>query len=230
VLGVVVAVVLLHTHRITQFDVVLFLVLIPSIVLHEVSHGYVAWIFGDDTAKRAGRLTLNPIPHIDPFGSIILPALLVLSGAGAFGWARPVPVNLARLRHPRNQAVLVSLAGPATNIAIAVVCGLAFGLATPVTVRNELALLGFNAVSLRYQILFMAGYANVILAVFNLLPIPPLDGSALLERIMPRSWIPGYLRLRPFTIVVPLLIVMVYPAVLDKIFQPALDLWAHLLG
>src|SRR5205807_5193160 len=96
-------------------------VLVPSIILHEVSHGAVAYLFGDPTAKEAGRLTLNPIAHVDPFGTVILPAILILSHAPPFGFAKPVPVNPRRMRSPRNQGLLVSLAGPATNITIAVI-------------------------------------------------------------------------------------------------------------
>src|SRR5580704_19624886 len=102
-------------HNITTTEIVIFCVIVPSIILHEVSHGWVANAFGDDTAKRAGRLTLNPIAHVDPVGTLIVPALLSLAGAGVFGWAKPVPVTTARLHSPRNQGVLVSLAGPATN-------------------------------------------------------------------------------------------------------------------
>ena len=93
--------------------------IVPSIILHEISHGWVANFFGDDTAKRAGRLSLNPMVHIDPIGTLIVPALLALGGFGVFGWAKPVPVNTGRLRSPRNQGVLVALAGPFTNAVLA---------------------------------------------------------------------------------------------------------------
>ncbi|MDP8986803.1 MAG: site-2 protease family protein, partial [Actinomycetota bacterium] len=94
-------------------------VLVPSVILHEVSHGVVALWYGDDTAKQAGRLTLNPLPHIDPFGTVILPVLLSLGGLGAFGYAKPVPVRTNRLRHPRQHSLYVSLVGPAVNIVLA---------------------------------------------------------------------------------------------------------------
>src|SRR3984893_5980034 len=102
-------------HTITREEIIFFLVVIPSIILHEVSHGWVARLFGDDTAARAGRLSLNPIVHVDPVGTLIVPAMLALGGFGVIGWAKPVPVNNARLRSPRNQGVLVSLAGPVMN-------------------------------------------------------------------------------------------------------------------
>ena len=112
VAGVIFVVALVAHHNITGTEIIIFCVMVPSIILHEVSHGVVANWFGDDTAKRAGRLTLNPGPHIDPVGTLIVPALLSLGGVGFFGWAKPVPVNTGRLRSPRNQGVLVSLAGP----------------------------------------------------------------------------------------------------------------------
>src|SRR5580704_12044882 len=111
VAGVLVFVALYHYHHITKQELIVFCVIVPSIILHEVSHGVVANAFGDDTAKRAGRLSLNPVVHVDPVGTLIVPALLSLSGIGVFVWAKPVPVNVGRLRSPRNQGVLVSLAG-----------------------------------------------------------------------------------------------------------------------
>jgi Zn-dependent protease len=229
--GLVVVAVLLRTHRLSAMQVVLFCVLVPSIVLHEVSHGVVALAFGDDTAKRAGRLTLNPLRHLDPLGSVILPALLVIAGVGAFGWAKPVPVNLSRLRSPRNQGVLVALAGPATNALVALAAGLGYAVAASPATKVLFATTGsIGALPLGVQALFLAGYANVLLGVFNLLPIPPLDGSAVLERLLPRRlWVP-YLRIRPFMLVVPLALVLLDPGLVDRVFEPALRLWGRLLG
>ena len=104
--------------------IVLLCVLVPSVILHEVSHGYVALLFGDDTAKKAGRLTLNPIAHIDPIGSILLPAFLIFVGLTPIGYAKPVPVDVSKLRSPRNQSVLVSLAGPFVNLMISALAGI----------------------------------------------------------------------------------------------------------
>ena len=123
VVAVAIVVLLLRTHRISRFEIIYFLVLVPSIILHEISHGVVALAFGDDTAKRAGRLTLNPLKHVDPIGTILLPILLIVTTGKAFGWAKPVPVSINRLRHPRNQAVLVGLAGPAVNVRVNSVSG-----------------------------------------------------------------------------------------------------------
>jgi Zn-dependent protease len=228
--GVAVVVVLVRTHHISTFDILLLLALIPSVILHEISHGVAALAFGDDTAKRAGRLTLNPIPHIDPFGTIILPALLALSGAGVIGWAKPVPVNVSRLRHPRNEGVIVSLIGPAVNIALAVFFGLAWRYGVPFQDKIVTLATGQLSGPVWTQYLFVLGYINVLLAVFNLIPLPPLDGSAVLERLLPKSALPGYYRIRPFTMIIPLAIVLIFPSVLQHIFQPALNEWGRLLG
>jgi Zn-dependent protease len=230
--GVAVVAVLVRTHHITTYEILLLGALIPSVILHEVSHGVVALAFGDDTAKRAGRLTLNPIPHIDPVGTIILPALLALSGAGVIGWAKPVPVNVARLRNARNTGVLVSLVGPAVNIALALLFGLAYRFFVPFADKvfgpgSGTSVLPGPTWS---QYLFVLGLVNVFLAVFNLIPLPPLDGSVVLERLLPTRLLPAYYRIRPFTILIPLVIVLVFPSVLDRIFQPALNEWGRVVG
>jgi Zn-dependent protease len=214
--GVAVLAVLIRSHKITTFEILLLASLIPSVILHEVSHGAVAYAFGDDTAKRAGRLTLNPLKHIDPFGTIILPALLALSGLGVIGYAKPVPVNVSRLRHPRNESVAVSLVGPAVNIALAVVLGFAFKHLVAGENARINAVNGAGPVWAEW--LFVAGYVNVLLAVFNLIPLPPLDGSAVLERLLPSSALPGYYRLRPFTMFVPLILVVLDPSALQHFF------------
>ena len=201
--------------HLTRFDVIFFAVLIPSIILHEISHGWVALMFGDDTAKRAGRLTLNPAAHVDPFGTIILPVLLILTTGRAFGYAKPVPVNPGKLRSPRNEGVVVSLAGPAVNVVLAVVA--AVGLHS---VRGA---------GTTRDVIFYLGFANVILAAFNLIPIPPLDGSALLERLLPTAWWPKYLQLRQYSFGILILVVLLVPGSLNRIFDSALRLWGHLL-
>ena len=200
----------------SQTTLILFAVLIPSVMLHEISHGAVALAFGDDTAKRAGRLTLNPIAHVDPFGTLILPLLLALTGAGMFGWAKPAPVNPALLRNPRQQSLLVSLAGPATNIALAI---LAAGVLRAHLVHTNLAV----------RIVFDAGFVNVVLAAFNLLPIPPLDGSAVIERFLPPSWAPQWYRFRQYSFGLLLLLVLLRPNTLHRVFDAALRVWGHLL-
>jgi Zn-dependent protease len=185
-------------------------VLVPSVMLHEIAHGWVAERFGDDTARRAGRLTLNPLAHVDPVGTVILPLVLSLSGAGVFGWAKPVPVSPRRLRNPRSHSLWVGLAGPGTNVVIAVAAALLY--------RSH-----------GQEWLFWLGAINVILAVFNLLPIPPLDGSAVVERVLPLRWWPAWLRIRQWGMGVVLLLVLVVPGALTRVFDPALELWARLL-
>ena len=198
-------------------------VLVPSVILHEVSHGVVANHFGDDTAKRAGRLTLNPLAHIDPFGTVILPIILALSGFGAFGYAKPVPVTVSRLRNPRQHSLYVSLAGPAVNIAIA--------LAAAVALRPLITVVGGT----RYldgttaEVIYRLGIINVILAAFNLIPLPPLDGSAVVERLLPRQWWPTWLKIRQYSMGVLILVVLVVPSVLTRVFSPAVELWTALL-
>jgi Zn-dependent protease len=224
--GAAVVAVLVRTHKITTAEICILVALIPSVILHEVSHGAVALAFGDDTALRAGRLTLNPIRHVDPFGTVILPALMVLSGLGAFGYAKPVPVNVSRLRHPRNDNVVVALVGPAVNIALAAVLGFSYRAFVPVTIKSA----GLTLQPTWTQLLFWAGFINVILALFNLIPLPPLDGSAVLERLLPRQALPTYYRLRPFTLFLPLIIILLFPGALNHVFTPVADHWSSLMG
>ncbi|MHA1597309.1 MAG: site-2 protease family protein [Alphaproteobacteria bacterium] len=152
--------------------------LLLAITLHEAAHGFVAWKLGDDTALRMGRVTFNPFRHIDLFGTIIMPALMLLASGGRmmFGFAKPVPVDFSRLRRPRRDMVLVALAGPGANIALAVVSALLF---------HGLSLLPEEfAVWVAYN-LKNALWINCLLAVFNMLPIPPLDGGRVAVGLLP---------------------------------------------
>jgi Zn-dependent protease len=162
-----------------------FIWLVPSVTFHEVAHGYVANYFGDSTAKDQHRLSLNPLRHVDLFGTILMPALLIISGLPAFGYAKPVPVNIGRLRNPRKQEIWVALAGPAVNVVLSAVgfalCEYAIHVSKS---YNELLI--FAAL----------GLVNLVLAVFNLLPIPPLDGSAVISRFLPARSLPSYYRFR----------------------------------
>jgi len=151
------------------------IVLVISVVIHEVSHGYMAYILGDPTAKMAGRLTLNPIPHIDPVGSIILPLILsLLPGGIVFGWAKPVPYNPYNLQAGKWGPAYVAAAGPASNILLAVVFGLLIRFA-PILNLNPAMVAIFSVIVL----------VNIMLALFNLIPIPPLDGSTILLSALP---------------------------------------------
>jgi Zn-dependent protease len=183
--------------------VIWFGCLVVAVILHEISHGVAALSFGDRTAKEAGRLTLNPIPHIDPFGSIVLPALGAITGLPVLAWAKPVPVNPARMRHPRRDLVFVSLAGPATNLTLMVTAA----VGAKVAYENAAPVLFYNQLPLGIRILFSFAVVNLLLGLFNLLPIPPLDGSALLERILPATWLPQWHRFRPYGFLVLFLLV-----------------------
>lgn len=151
--------------------------LILSVIIHEVAHGYAAFALGDKTAKNAGRLTLNPIPHIDPIGSVLVPATLVFLQAGfMFGWAKPVPYNPYNLKNQRWGEALVSVAGVATNLLLAVV----FAVITRVAYASGADMYAELAASVCL--------VNLFLGIFNLIPIPPLDGFGVLRGILPFSW------------------------------------------
>jgi len=185
--------------------VVYFGCLIVAVILHEISHGVVALWFGDHTAKDAGRLTLNPIPHIDPLGSIVLPAMGAVLGIPVIAWAKPVPVNPNGMRHPRRDMLYVSLAGPATNFLLMAASALAArSLFDPTTVPYSFTI---SDLPLGVQILFSFAFVNLFLGLFNLLPIPPLDGSALIERVLPAAWLPNWYKFRPYGFLVLFLLV-----------------------
>ena len=188
-------------------------ILLFSVVVHEYAHGYVANLWGDPTAAVLGRLTLNPLPHIDPFGSILVPALLLLSQSGfLFGWAKPVPVNPDNFRDRKWGDVTVSLAGPASNVLLAllftalwIVARQAFG-ADPVTER-----------------IFETGMIiNLFLAAFNLLPIPPLDGSHVLYNFLPQPLAYNYMSLARYGLLILMLMLLLPPlrAILSLVFVP----------
>ncbi|MFN8036095.1 MAG: site-2 protease family protein [Acidimicrobiia bacterium] len=192
---------------------VFFGCLIVAVILHELSHGVTALFFGDDTAKREGRLTLNPVAHVDPFGTIILPAILVLGGLGAFGYAKPVPINPTKMRNPRRDSLYVSLAGPGSNFAMmamaAVVARFALSDNALVRVYDPFSyLVVWESIGLVAQILLAFAFVNLLLGLFNLLPIPPLDGSSLIERVLPREWLPRWWQIRQYGMLV--LIVLVF--------------------
>ncbi len=216
VVGALLAFLLVRRRVLTEDSIIFLAVLFPSVILHEVSHGAVAFAFGDDTAKRAGRLTLNPLPHVDPLGTVIVPAMLVLATGSPFGWAKPVPVNPRRMRDPRNNAVAVSLVGPGVNVALALLAALA--------IRAS------GAEGTAYQALLAVGVVNVVLAAFNLIPIPPLDGSAVVERFLPERYWPAYQRVRQYSFAILLLVVVLLAEPLNRlVFLPALRLWGRLL-
>jgi Zn-dependent protease len=179
---------------------VYIVVFIFSVIIHEVSHGYMAHLRGDDTAKNLGRITLNPLVHLELFGSIVLPSMLLLMKAPIlFGWAKPVPVNYANLKNPKLDAVTVSFAGPASNILLAIFSGI--GIRFISHFSNGF---GESIVTFLYVMLNV----NLILAVINLLPIPPLDGSKIVAYFLPKNISRNYLNLNPFVCLIILFIVL----------------------
>jgi Zn-dependent protease len=194
--------------------------LVVAVILHEISHGVVALWFGDRTAKEAGRLTLNPIPHIDPFGSLILPAMGAIVGLPVLAWAKPVPVNPSRLHKPRRDMLYVSLAGPATNFLLMIASALAAkSLFDPTTVPPSFSIIDLPV---DVRILFTFALVNLYLGLFNLLPIPPLDGSSLIERVLPGSWLPNWYKIRPYGFLVLFLLVF-STGVISQFLRPFED-------
>ena len=185
------------------------LALIPALVIaigfHEVAHGWTALALGDPTAKERKRLTLNPIRHVDVFGTLLLPGLLALSGLPVFGWAKPVPVIKQRLRNPRYGMMAVAAAGPGTNLVLAAVGAVVLGLLARSGLQPE-GVSGFALASLYSFILI-----NIFLALFNLLPLPPFDGSHIVEGLLPPRAARVYEKLRPFGFPLLFLLLLVIP-------------------
>lgn len=193
--------------------------LIFAIVFHEVAHGWTALALGDPTARERHRLSLNPLRHVDPVGTLILPGVLAFAGAPVFGWAKPVPVIQQRLRNPRFGMMAVAAAGPLTNLLMAAVGAVAIGLLAHGGNPPAASVHGFLLLAFTYFVLI-----NVFLAFFNLLPIPPFDGSHILEGVLPRSWADVYRRLRPLGMVLFLgLVALTW-------YGPTSGLLGHLVG
>jgi Zn-dependent protease len=199
--------------------------LLFAMVLHEYAHGWVANRYGDPTARLAGRLTLNPLAHIDPFGTVILPLLCLLLPGGFFiGWAKPVPINAGRLRNPRRDMALVAAAGPAMNLLLAVASAVLFRMLlsadpsvaaylgphredTPPQTLSSMLLLPLAAMSL-YSVLI-----NLLLMIFNLLPIPPLDGGRILTCVLPSKLASALTRLEPYGMMIILGLIVFDPQI-----------------
>lgn len=190
---------------------------VPAIVLHEVSHGFAAYKLGDPTAKSMGRLSLNPLKHIDPFGTVIMPLLLMVMGWPVFGYAKPVPYNPMYFEDKRRGDLIVGLAGPAANLVLALIgAGVAWALWPLVTGANGQAMLS-NTFFQYFYLLFIPMFVliNLYLMFFNLLPIPPLDGSSIFAFLLPERFLPQYYRIQQYALPVFMLIVLVLPYVLN---------------
>ncbi|MDH3394452.1 MAG: site-2 protease family protein [Desulfobulbaceae bacterium] len=185
-----------------------------ALTLHELAHGYVAYRFGDPTAQQSGRLTLNPLKHLDPLGTVVFFIMHI-------GWAKPVPVNPGYFKNPKKDMIWVSLAGPGANILLAVASALLLKLLlqgvnlVPITVLKPLALM-----------LAASTWINIMLAIFNLIPIPPLDGSKVLEGLLPNQWTPLFKRIEPFGFI--FLLLLFYSGIISKLIMPLIS-FAHSL-
>lgn len=202
-----------------QKIVVYAIPIIFAITVHEAAHGYAAKYFGDLTAERAGRITLNPIKHIDLFGTILLPALTIMLGGVLFGWAKPVPVNFSNLRNPKKDMLWVAAAGPASNFVMAIlwIFVIKFAVNTPEAIAIPLILMGKAGVSI-----------NIVLMVLNLLPLPPLDGGRIAVSLLPMPYAIKFAQIERFGFII--LIALLFSGVLNKILDPLINMAYGLLA
>ena len=199
------------------FNILLqFVVLIFSITIHEFAHGLVAYKLGDPTAKYMGRLTLNPIAHIDPFGTIILPLLLTLAHIPPIGWAKPVPVDFMSLKNPKRDMLWVGLAGPVANFLIAIALSVVIKL-FPMLAHTIIG-----------QVIFFGIIINMILALFNLIPIPPLDGSRIVSALLPYQYVASYNKIQPYGFLI--IVILLWTGVLRKFIYGVMIIVVKYLG
>lgn len=212
--------------------------LLFAITIHEASHAWSAQRFGDPTAAAMGRVSLNPLAHIDPIGTVLLPLLLVITGAPAFGWAKPVMVNPRNLRHPRRDNLWISFAGPAANLIAATVCLLlillikafrpdTIGFLAAFLGRQQRFAAGLYPLEGLVLVLFYFILVNTYLAVFNLIPVPPLDGSGVLGGLLSYQAAAAYDRIRPYGFIIVLGLIML--GVLDVVIRPVIQLIGTLI-
>jgi Zn-dependent protease len=197
-------------------------VLLFSLTVHEAAHAWTAWRLGDPTARHLGRISLNPVVHIDPIGTLLLPIVAMATGAPLIGWAKPVPVDTRRLGHPRRDFMLVAAAGPASNLVLAVAAALALRLVQDAVAGGALEVAGPIA-----RVAALALQVNLLLALFNMIPVPPLDGGNVLGGLLGGAWRERYEALRPYGVFI--LYGLMFTGALGAIIGPPFVFLARLL-
>jgi len=198
------------------FIILNVVILLLSIIIHEVSHGFAALKLGDPTAKMSGRLTLNPIPHIDIMGTIVLPLMLIVMRSPVlFGWAKPVPVNPLNFRNPKKGMMLTSLAGPLSNFALAIIFALFYRIFFLLGGKASIFVHGFE----------FGTAINVLLFCFNLVPIPPLDGSKVLMYFLPDNVARGFRKVEPFGFII--IFALFFVGILEGVLYPVMNFFLH---
>lgn len=194
------------------YVIISILCFVPAIVFHEMAHGFAAWRLGDPTAKRQGRLSVNPLNHIDPFGTVILPGIMMLAGGPVFGYAKPVPYNPSYFKNPKTGDVIVGLAGPLANLLMAVLAAVVSWLLYPTA---QSLVLG-NEAFLYFYALFLPMFAliNLYLMFFNLIPIPPLDGSSIIALFVPRKYMRQYYQVQRYAFPILMVVLVLLPYLL----------------
>ena len=197
--------------------------IIFAITVHEASHGYAAKYFGDLTAEKLGRITLNPLKHIDPLGTILLPALTLIIGGVLFGWAKPVPVNFGNLRNPKKDMLWVAAAGPASNLVMAIMWGMLLGY-----VQRGLQAGNFSTSAYFFVEMAYVGISiNIVLMVLNLLPMPPLDGGRIAVSLLPNNLAFQLSKIEKYGFII--LIALMFAGVLGKILSPFISFFQQII-
>jgi Zn-dependent protease len=197
------------------FALISLVCFVPAIIIHEVAHGFVANRLGDPTAKSQGRITLNPLKHIDPFGTVLLPILLAISGLPVFGYAKPVPYNPRYFKNIKVGEVLTGLAGPAANLIMALLGALAAFILTLIPMSSFGS---YEVLNWIYTGLYLFVLINLYLMFFNLIPIPPLDGSSVIMPLLPRKALPTWYQIQRYALPILMVVVIVLPMIIG--FNP----------